>query len=320
MTAEKKGTHAWIEALPEIAGRYSQDADLSKTVWFRVGGAADVLFKPKNVADLQAFMRQRSKEIPLTVLGAGSNVLIRDGGIPGVVIKLGRGFAEVTVDGDEIEAGAACLDRTVALTCQEAGIGGLEFLVGIPGAIGGAVKMNAGAYGGEIKDHLIWAEAIDPNGELHRLSSEDLGFAYRTSSLADGWIVTKVRLKGEKKPVAEVAQIIERNLQAREDTQPVRGRTGGSTFKNPPGQKAWQLIDEAGCRGMQIGDAQVSEKHCNFFLNLGAASAYDLEALGEEVRRKVLENSKTKLEWEIKRLGEFASDTPKLKTLEDQQG
>lgn len=307
----------WKDKLPEVEGRYSFDAEIGKQVWFRVGGAAELLFKPKSIEDLQNFMKHRPQGVPITILGAGSNVLIRDGGLPGIVIKLGRGFSEVVVDGDEVEAGAGCLDRTVALTCQEAGIGALEFLVGIPGVIGGAVKMNAGAYGGEIKDYLLWAEVVDGNGDLHRLTPEDLGFEYRRSNLADDAIVTKVRLKGQQKPVEEVTEAINRNLKAREDTQPVRGRTGGSTFKNPADRKAWELIDHAGCRGLKVGDAQVSEKHCNFLLNLGDAKAHDLEELGEQVRQKVLDDSGVRLDWEIKRLGLHQQDAVPIKSIDE---
>ena len=293
----------WIAKLPEVAGRYTYDADLSKTVWFRVGGMADVLYKPRDVLDLQQFLKQTPQDLQITVVGAGSNLLIRDGGVTGVVIKLTRGFAEIKAEGNELEVGGGALDRTVALACQRAGIGGLEFLVGIPGTIGGAVKMNAGAYGCEVKDYLLWAECVDRAGNVERLAAAELGFAYRTSNIADDVIVTRARFKGQQRAPQEIQQLLEQNLKAREDSQPVKGRTGGSTFKNPPEQKAWELIDQAGCRGMQIGDAQVSHKHCNFLLNLGAATASDIEGLGEKVRELVKSDSGVELEWEIKRIG-----------------
>lgn len=293
-----------IAQLPQVAGRYTAGADLSRTVWFRVGGPTDVLYKPKDVDDLRQFLKQVSRDVPITVIGAGSNLLIRDGGVPGVVIKLARGFAEIIAEGEEIEVGAGALDRTVALACQQVGIGGLEFLVGIPGTIGGAVKMNAGAYGGEVKDYLLWAECVDRNGNVQRLVAEDLGFAYRRSNIADDVIVTRARFRGQKCDPQEIQQILQKNLQAREDTQPVKGRTGGSTFKNPADAKAWELIDKAGCRGMQVGGAQVSPKHCNFLLNLGEATAADIEELGEQVRKMVKRDSGVELEWEIRRIGE----------------
>jgi UDP-N-acetylmuramate dehydrogenase len=289
--------------LPTVSGRYIQQADLSKTVWFRVGGAADILFKPKNLDDLQNFLQSTTQAIPITIIGAGSNLLIRDGGVSGVVIKLTRGFAEIIIEDLEIEVGGGALDRTVALACEQAGIGGLEFLVGIPGTIGGAVKMNAGAYGGEVKDYLVWAECVDRNGDVSRKTADELGFAYRKSNIDDNVIITKARFRGIKREPSIILANLQKNLKDREDSQPVKGRTGGSTFKNPPNQKAWELIDQAGCRGMKLGGAQVSEKHCNFFLNLGNATAADIETLGEQVRELVKKNIGIDLEWEIKRIG-----------------
>lgn len=291
--------------LPIVRGRYTSQALLSDLTWFRVGGPTDVLFRPADPDDLASFLSQISPTTPPTIIGAGSNVLVRDGGIPGVVIRLGRGFSEIVADEDgrTLYVGAGCLDRTVALHCQELGLGGLEFLVGIPGAIGGAVKMNAGAYGTEIKDVLVWADVLDSQGNKHRLTVQDLGFSYRHSALPHGWVVIGAALRGEPADPQTISVKIQHILAEREATQPTRGRTGGSTFKNPLPERAWELIDKAGCRGLQIGDAQVSEKHCNFFLNLDKATAQDLETLGEEVRRRVSQTTGHELEWEIIRMG-----------------
>lgn len=304
---EKPECALGITDLPSVRGRYTPQARLADLTWFRVGGPTDVLFRPADCDDLSLFLSQISSDIPVTILGAGSNVLVRDGGIPGVVIRLGRGFSEATLgeDGTTLSVGAGCLDRTVALTCQERGLGGLEFLVGIPGTIGGAVKMNAGAYGTEIKDVLVWADVMDPQGVKHRLTRDDLGFSYRHSELPPGWIVVGAALGGEPQDPQVISPKLQHILAEREATQPVRGRTGGSTFKNPLPEKAWELIDKAGCRGLMIGDAQVSEKHCNFLLNLDKASAQDLESLGEEVRQRVFQLTGHELEWEIIRLGNF---------------
>jgi UDP-N-acetylmuramate dehydrogenase len=292
-----------IQQLPPIRGRYISKALLAEQTWFRVGGKADVLFRPVDEDDLIEFLIHCPNHIPRTILGAGSNVLVRDQGLRGVVIRLGRGFSTIIIEGEELTVGAGALDRTVALTCADHGLGGFEFLVGIPGTMGGAVKMNAGAYGREIKDCLLWAEAVDFYGVKHRLNAEDLKFKYRHSELSDQMIVTKVRLKGYAADPTTLHQTLARLLREREDSQPVRGRTGGSTFKNPPQLKAWELIDQAGCRGLTIGGAQMSPKHCNFMLNLGNATANDLENLGELVRQRVLASSGINLEWEIIRLG-----------------
>ena len=290
--------------LPPLRGRVERNAPLGPATWFRVGGPADVLVRPADLDDLLLLLRDMPADMPLTVLGAASNLVIRDGGIAGVVLRLARGFGEVVVEADGgIIAGAAALDVTVAETAAAAGLAGLEFLVGIPGSIGGAVAMNAGAYGVEIKDVLDWAEIATPEGLL-RLDAEALHFAYRHAQLPARGVVVRARLRaiaGDKPAIA--AQLAEIRA-AREATQPVRARTGGSTFKNPPGdRKAWELIDAAGCRGLTQGAAQVSDKHCNFLLNLGGASAADIEALGEEVRARVLAHSGIALEWEIRRIG-----------------
>lgn len=294
----------WYDQLPNVRGRYIPDASLAEQTWFRVGGPVDVLFRPADEGDLAHFLSHKPQQVPVTVIGAGSNLLVRDGGISGVAIRLGRGFSDIRIDGDLVHVGAGCLDRTVALTCRDTGVGSLEFLVGIPGTIGGAVRMNAGAYGQEMKDILVYADVLDPQGKHHRLTPEALQMTYRHTSLQDGWIVTGAVLKGRAgQDPSEIGKAIDGILKEREATQPTRGRTGGSTFKNPNHEKAWKLIDAAGCRGLKIGDAQVSEKHCNFLLNLDQATANDLESLGEEVKRRVYETSGICLDWEIIKVG-----------------
>jgi len=261
-----------------------------------------VLFRPADVEDLASFLKALPSDVPVTVLGVGSNLLVRDGGVKGVVIRLMRGFTGITATGNEVLAGAGAPDLNVALTAREHALAGLEFLSGIPGTIGGAVAMNAGAYGGELAEVLISAEAVDRAGKVHRVSASELGFSYRHSEAPADWIFTSARLRAQPGDQLAIARRIAEIDATRTDSQP-RSRTGGSTFVNPPGHKAWELIDQAGCRGLRIGEAQVSEKHCNFLINLGAATATDLEELGEEVRRRVLEKSGIRLEWEIRRLG-----------------
>ena len=294
------------ERLPPLRGRLTPDAPLAQLTWFRVGGPAELLFRPADIDDLLDFLAGKPADVPVTVIGVASNLLVRDGGIRGVVLRLARGFAEIAAHGDEVEAGSAALDVNVARVAADAGIGGLEFLVGVPGTIGGAVRMNAGAYGREIKDVLVWAELALPGGRLVRLTADELGLSYRRSRLPAGAVVTRARLRGRAAPPAEVLARMGEIQAQRQATQPIRSRTGGSTFANPPGHKAWQLIDAAGCRGLTVGEAQVSEQHCNFLINLGAARAADIEALGEEVRRRVLAQSGISLEWEIKIVGERA--------------
>jgi UDP-N-acetylmuramate dehydrogenase len=292
--------------LPPLRGRVQQDAPLAATTWFRVGGPADWLVRPADVDDLLLLLRDKPRDLPLITIGAASNLLVRDGGVRGIVLKLARGFSDIVVEADGILAGAAALDATVAEHAAEAGLDGLAFLSGIPGSIGGAVAMNAGAYGAEVKDVLDWAEVATPSGLL-RLSAAELGFAYRRAALPEGGVVVRARFHaqpGDKDAIAEQMRAIRA---AREETQPVRARTGGSTFKNPAGRKAWALIDAAGCRGLKRGGAQVSDKHCNFLLNLGDATAADLEGLGEDVREKVRDMSGITLDWEIKRIGEALS-------------
>ena len=297
-----------IDLMPKCRGRLSANAPLAGVTWFRVGGNAEVMFRPADTEDLAEFLAALPDEVPVTVVGVASNLLIRDGGVPGVVIRLGRGFAGIETAGTRVTAGGAALDLHVATVARDAGIADLEFLSGIPGTIGGALRMNGGAYGRETRDVLVAAQAVDRQGNLHTISNEAMGFTYRHCAVPDDFIFTGAVLEGsEDDPLAIARRMAEIN-DKRGDTQPVRSRTGGSTFKNPPKEvagdrKAWQLIDEAGCRGLRIGDAQVSEKHCNFLLNLGSATAADLENLGEEVRRRVRETSGVELEWEIKRIG-----------------
>ncbi|MBF0858097.1 UDP-N-acetylmuramate dehydrogenase [Gluconobacter sp. LMG 31484] len=286
-----------------LRGRLTPNALLGPRAWFRVGGPADWLFVPEDQDDLALFLREKPATMPVTVLGACSNVIIRDGGIAGTVIRLARGFANIDVQGDSLIVGAAALDITVAEHAAAAGLAGLEFLAGIPGSIGGAVRMNAGAYGSDINAVLEWADILTDEGDLRRLSHDDLGFAYRHSELPEGSVVIRASLRGTPDNADAIRSRIADIRASREASQPVRARTGGSTFRNPEGHKAWQLIDDAGCRGLQIGDAQVSEKHCNFLLNLGQASSADLETLGETVREKVLAQSGVDLHWEIKRIG-----------------
>ena len=289
--------------LPPLRGRVEANAPLGPATWFRVGGAADVLVRPADLDDLLLLLRDMPADISLTILGAASNMIIRDGGIAGVVLRLARGFGDVVVEDNGIIAGAAALDVTVAETAAAAGLAGLEFLVGIPGSIGGAVAMNAGAYGREIKDVLEWAEIATPEG-LMRLDAAALHFAYRHAQLPVRGVVVRAKLRATLGDKAAISARLAEIRAAREATQPVRARTGGSTFKNPPGdRKAWELIDAAGCRGLLRGAAQVSEKHCNFLINLGGASAADIEALGEDVRARVLAHSGIALEWEIRRIG-----------------
>lgn len=292
------------QLFPPVRGKLRANADIARNTWFQVGGAAEWLFKPEDTEDLALFLRSRLGDLPVTIIGVGSNVLVRDGGVPGVVVRLGRGFTKMeVVQRSTLNVGAACLDIHVARFACDHGIGGLEFLSGVPGTIGGAVVMNAGAYGSDVSQVLVSVEAIDAQGNLHILSKEQLDFGYRRSALPEGWIVTAAMLQGVPGDKAATARRMQEIQQAREDTQPVRTRTGGSTFKNPPGHKAWELIDAAGCRGLQWGGAQVSEKHCNFLINTGTATAADLENLGEEVRERVMAHSGIALEWEIRRIG-----------------
>ncbi len=292
-----------IDRLPKARGRLTANAPLAPQTWFRVGGPAEVLFRPVDEDDLAAFLRDCPREVPLTIVGAASNLLIRDGGLPGVTIKLGGAFGQIDVATDRISAGAAALDATVSQNAAEAGVTGLEFLSGIPGTIGGAVFMNAGCYGTEFKDVLLEATVMRRDGSVIVLDREQLGLSYRHSALPNDAIVLGATFSGEPGSPAAISARMAEIKSAREDAQPQRVRTGGSSFANPEGHKAWQLIDAAGCRGLTVGGAQVSEKHCNFLLNTGSATAADLETLGEEVRRRVKDASGIELRWEIRRIG-----------------
>jgi UDP-N-acetylmuramate dehydrogenase len=290
---------------PKLRGRLITDAPVAEATWFRVGGPARALFSPADEDDLAYVLSALPREIPVTTIGLGSNLIVRDGGIPGLVIRLGgRAFGAVEiVDDCRVIAGAAAPDQFVAKAAAKAGVDGLAFLRGVPGSIGGALVMNAGAHGGETKDALIEARGIDRTGAKRVFSNADMGFSYRHSSAQDDVVFTGATFQARAGDPEAIEAEMERITRAREATQPIRERTGGSTFKNPPGMKAWELIDKAGCRGMQLGGAQVSTMHCNFLINTGQATAADLEALGEEVRRWVFDSTGVALEWEIKRIG-----------------
>lgn len=295
-----------IERLPPVRGRLSAAAPLAQATWFRVGGPAEVLFKPADVADLAGFLTAVPADVPVTVLGVASNLIIRDGGIRGVVIRLGRAFADIGVEGPRVIAGAAALDANIARASVEAGLTGLEFLVGIPGTLGGGMRTNAGAYGRELKDVLVDATVMDRQGCLHSVDADALGFSYRHCAAPADWILVEARLQAapgsRDAGLARMAEIAAK----RAATQPIRARTGGSTFANPPGTSAWKVIDAAGCRGLRLGGAMVSEQHCNFLINTGDATAADLEGLGELVRQRVKADSGIELRWEIRRIGEAA--------------
>ena len=290
--------------LPPLAGSVERDGSLADFIWFRTGGPAEWLVRPKHRDDLSQFLAGLDPAVPVMAVGVGSNLIVRDGGVPGVVIRLPKSFAGVTVEpGSRIRAGAAAMGITIASKARDAGIGGLEFLRGIPGTAGGAVRMNAGAYGRDVSNILVEATLVLRDGKVETWPAARFGYRYRHSEVPPGAVIVEALFEGIPGDPAAIGAEMERIAEEREASQPLRSRTGGSTFKNPPGAKAWQLIDRAGCRGLRIGDAQVSEKHCNFLLNLGNASGAEIEALGEEVRRRVLDNSGTSLEWEIQRVG-----------------
>jgi UDP-N-acetylmuramate dehydrogenase len=291
------------KTMPDVRGRLLANQSLAELTWFRVGGPAQLLFMPDDEADLAYFLKNLPADIAVTVIGLGSNLIVRDGGIAGVVIRLGRGFSEIAIEGMHIRTGTAVPDVRVARAAQEAGIAGLSFMRGIPGGVGGALRMNGGAYGRETKDALIEARAVDRQGGIHVLSNGDMHYTYRHCGAPDDYIFTQAVFAGERGDPAVIAAEMDKITESREATQPIKSRTGGSTFKNPADHKAWQLIDAAGCRGLRQGDAQVSQMHCNFLINLGGATAADIETLGETVRRRVKENSGVDLEWEIKRIG-----------------
>jgi UDP-N-acetylmuramate dehydrogenase len=292
-----------IDRLPKARGRLTANAPIGPLTWFRVGGPAEVLFRPADESDLAEFLSALPSDIPVAVIGVGSNLLVRDGGIPGVTIRLGRGFADIVAQDDTVRAGAGALDLNVALNAAAADIAGLEFLSGVPGTIGGGLRMNAGAYGGEIKDVLVEAAAIDRGGAIHCVPAARLGLSYRHSDAPADWIFTGALLRGIAGNPVAITQKMAEIKAAREGSQPIRARTGGSTFANPPGHQAWQLIDAAGCRSLTRGGAMVSEKHTNFLINTGNASAADIEGLGEEVRRRVHAQFGIVLDWEIRRVG-----------------
>ena len=289
--------------IEEVGGRLTPNALLAPLVWFKSGGNAEWLFEPKDVADLSAFLAALDPAVPVMALGLGSNLIVRDGGVPGVVVRLGKPFAKVTASGETLVCGSGASGILVSSTARDAGIAGVEFLRSIPGTVGGFVRMNGGAYGRETCDILLECEIVLRSGERRVLAAADLGYSYRYSTLPDGCVVVSATFRGEPGEPATIQAEMDRIAAAREESQPLRSRTGGSTFKNPPGEKAWALIDAAGCRGLRRGDAQVSEKHCNFLLNLGNATSAEIEALGEDVREKVKAHSGVTLEWEIQRVG-----------------
>lgn len=293
-----------VTTLPRVAGRLTANAPLAPLVWFKSGGAAEWLFEPKDVADLQAFLREIDPQTPLMALGLGSNLIVRDGGVRGVVVRLGKAFAKVGIQGDDmLAAGAGASGILLSSTARDQGIAGLEFLRSIPGTVGGFVRMNGGAYGSEVKDVLVDCDVVMRDGTQATLSVDTLRYSYRHSELPDGAIVVAARFQGRAGDPAAIQFEMDRIAASREASQPLRSKTGGSTFKNPDGQKAWQLVDAAGCRGLKIGGAQVSEKHTNFLINTGDATSADIEALGEEVRARVKAQSDIDLQWEIQRVG-----------------
>ncbi|MBL8643241.1 MAG: UDP-N-acetylmuramate dehydrogenase [Rhodospirillaceae bacterium] len=301
-----------VDRLPQVRGSYEPLADLGRMTWFRVGGPAEVLFTPVDVADLSAFLKHKPADVPVTVIGLGSNLLVRDGGVPGVVIRLGKAFNTIEADGLTLRCGGAAVDANVATAARDAGIAGFEFLTGVPGTIGGAVRMNAGCYGREIQNICVSATALDDTGKVHKLSLGELGFSYRHCSVPEAWVFIGAELRGVKgNPDVITARIREIRAE-REDSQPTQSRTGGSTFANPAEAKAWKLIDDVGGRGLVRGGAMVSEKHTNFLINAGNATASDIEGLGEELRRRVKEKTGIRLEWEIRRIGVAKTDPKAL--------
>jgi UDP-N-acetylmuramate dehydrogenase len=301
--------HALMKRLPQVRGRLEANAPLADLTWFRAGGPAEVLFTPADEADLADFLKGTPADIPVHVIGVGSNLLVRDGGVRGVVIRLGKGFAEVSEEpAHRVRAGTAALDVRVARFALEKSIDALTFLRGIPGTIGGALRMNAGAYGGETKDILIEARAVDRSGNIHVLSNADMKYSYRHCGAPEDLVFTQALFQGRAGDPAEISAAMDKITGSREATQPIKSRTGGSTFKNPPGNKSWQLIDKAGMRGFAVGPAKVSELHCNFLINEGGATAAQIEELGEAVRARVKETSGIDLDWEIKRIGLKAGD------------
>ena len=293
---------AKTDMLPQVRGKLEFNVPLGEKLWFGTGGNAEILFKPEDVQDLQSFLQGKPSALPHIVIGAGSNIIIRDKGLAGITIRLRKAFSQIAIDGDILQCGSGALDVNVAKAAELASLTGLEFFAGIPGCIGGAVKMNAGAMGTECKDFLLDCEVLDGQGNQLILKKDDLDYAYRSSSLADDWVVVSVRFQLEKAAPSVIADKMQAVKAHRQEAQLI-GKTGGSTFKNPYPHKAWELIDAAGCRGLKVGGAYMSEKHCNFMFNDGTATASDLERLGEEVKARVLTHSGVELQWEIKRLG-----------------
>ena len=292
------------DTLPRVAGKLTADAPLAPLVWFKAGGAADWLFEPRDLADLAGFIRDLDSQVPVMALGLGSNMIVRDGGVPGVVVRLGKPFAKVeTLDAVTLNCGGGASGILVSSSARDAGIAGLEFLRSIPGTVGGFVRMNGGAYGSEVADILVDCDVLLRSGQVVTLPVDDLGYTYRHSELPDQAIVIAARFRGRPGEPAAIQAEMDRISASREESQPLRTKTGGSTFKNPPGEKAWALVDAAGCRGLTLGGAQVSEKHTNFLINTGNATSADIEALGEEVRQRVEAQSGVKLQWEIQRVG-----------------
>jgi UDP-N-acetylmuramate dehydrogenase len=293
------------EGTPALRGKLTADAPLAPLLWFKAGGAAEWLFEPKDADDLSLFLAGLAPDVPVMALGLGSNLIVRDGGVPGVVVRLGKAFAGISVlDATTLRCGGGASGIAVSSAARDAAIAGLEFLRGIPGTVGGFVRMNGGAYGREVADVLVDCEVVLRSGERRTLTVDALGYTYRHSDLPRGATVVAATFRGVSGEPAAIQAEMDRIAAAREESQPLRTKTGGSTFKNPAGHKAWQLVDEAGCRGLTLGGAQVSEKHTNFLINTGSASSADIEALGEEVRRRVKAKSGIELEWEIQRVGE----------------
>ena len=296
-------------SLEGIRGRIHPNVDMSKVTWFRAGGLAEVFYQPADEADLAAFLQKLPRDIPITIVGIGSNLLIRDGGIAGVTIRLSaKGFGETQqVSQTRIFAGAATTDKRLASVAFEAGISGFHFYCGIPGGLGGALKMNGGANGGETAQHVVEVYALDREGKRHILNLSDMHYSYRQSKVDDGMIFVGALLEGQKGNKEDIKKAMDEAIRHREEVQPIREKTGGSTFRNPEGTSAWKVIDEAGCRGLTIGGAEMSTMHCNFMINTGNATAYDLELLGETVRKRVFEKTGINLHWEIKRIGQFVT-------------
>jgi UDP-N-acetylmuramate dehydrogenase len=293
-----------VATMPKVRGKLTPNAPLAPLVWFKSGGNAEWLFEPADIEDLLDFLRELDPAVPVMALGLGSNLIVRDGGVPGVVVRLGKAFAKIDrLDETTLRCGGGASGILVSSTARDAAIAGLEFLRGIPGTVGGFVRMNGGAYGREVSDVLVSAKLVLRSGELVEWPLEKLGYTYRHSDVSEGAVVVEATFRGAPGKPEAIGAEMDAIARAREESQPLRSRTGGSTFKNPPGHKAWALVDAAGCRGLRQGDAQVSEKHCNFLLNLGSATSADIEALGEEVRRRVLAQSNITLEWEIQRVG-----------------